>query len=74
MATTHLPHTAHNLNAYRDGCNYQVISRSDVDGIHVDHFATEIDAQEFAANAARAGFTCTICFVLGVSFGMEVAA
>ena len=74
MATANLHHTAHNLNAYRTGYNYQVISRSGMDGIHVDHFATEIDAQEFAANAARAGFTCTICFVLGVSFGMEVAA
>jgi hypothetical protein len=62
------------MNAYRTGCNYQVITRSTLDGIHVDHFATEIDAQEFAAMASKAGFTCTICLVLGVTNGMEVAA
>ena len=54
------------MNAYRNAHTYQVISWSALDGIHVDHFLTEGEARQFAANVAEEGFACTVCRVIEV--------
>ena len=74
------------MSALRIYETYKVISHSERDGMHVDHFESASEARAFAKNAAEAGFDCIVCKVfeafeaedqdidLGVAAGVDFPA
>ncbi|MCL1986091.1 MAG: hypothetical protein FWG59_06570 [Betaproteobacteria bacterium] len=52
------------MNALRTNQTYKVISHSELDGIHVDHFFDHAEAREFSRMVSAEGFDCLICQAL----------